>query len=183
MRFEEKKGIVEEYRSHENRPDLAGEYRLGDLGQSILLLLFLIVWILDSFILRFSTFPAEQIPLWQRLIPSAILLVLSGYLAMDGMRRVFGEVRETLVVIQEGTFRTIRHPIYLGCILFYVALCIITLSVASAGVTVIIIVFYGYLARYEERLLLARLGQAYQIYRDKVPRWIPRLFSVRKKVI
>ena len=40
-----------------------GEHPLGDAGQLLLLALFLLIWIVDSFILHYSTFLAAQIPL------------------------------------------------------------------------------------------------------------------------
>ena len=40
-----------------------GEHPLGDAGQLILFGLFLVIWILDSFILHHSTFLADLIPL------------------------------------------------------------------------------------------------------------------------
>jgi hypothetical protein len=44
-----------------------GEHPLGDTGQLILFGLFLVIWILDSFILQRSTFLANTIPLAIRL--------------------------------------------------------------------------------------------------------------------
>jgi len=41
-------------KTHENREDLVGEHMLSDLGQIILLLIFLIVWIADSFFVHYS---------------------------------------------------------------------------------------------------------------------------------
>ena len=38
------------FKRHENRKDLARENVLGDLGQVILLAIFLVVWITDSFL-------------------------------------------------------------------------------------------------------------------------------------
>ena len=40
-----------------------GEHPLGDAGQLILFGLFLVIWILDSFILQRSIFLADHIPL------------------------------------------------------------------------------------------------------------------------
>jgi len=39
-----------------HRDDLAGEHRLGDAGQLILFLVFMAVWITDSFFLNIRAF-------------------------------------------------------------------------------------------------------------------------------
>jgi len=43
-------------KKHANNPELTGEHAWGDAGQIILFLIFLLVWIADSFfwIIRFS---------------------------------------------------------------------------------------------------------------------------------
>lgn len=159
---------------HEHREDLAGEHHFGDLGQLILLIVFLLVWIVDSFVLRFSTFAAHYISIYIRLPVGILLLLVAGYLAQQGMKIVFGEERTAPVVIRKGVFNLVRHPVYLGCILFYVALVVFTLSMFAALVCFIIIVFYHGIARYEEKLLLLKFGNTYRDYMKAVPMWVPR---------
>jgi len=36
-------------------------------------------------------------------------------------------------------------------------------------------IFLHFISRYEERLLLSRFGEAYELYMQDVPMWIPRL--------
>jgi protein-S-isoprenylcysteine O-methyltransferase Ste14 len=162
-------------RRHNHREDLAGEHPFGDAGQVILLITFLVVWIVDSFVLRLSTFTVQYVSLLLRLPLGIVCLLGAGYLAQQGMKVVFGEERTESQVISKGVFRLVRHPVYLGCILFYLALVILTLSIFSAVICITIIVFYHYIAKYEERLLLSRFGTEYEQYRDSVPMWIPRL--------
>ena len=42
-------------KNHQNREDIIGEHHLTDIGQIICAIVFLTVWILDSFIFKFST--------------------------------------------------------------------------------------------------------------------------------
>jgi len=160
---------------HKNRDDLAGEHRFGDAGQLILLITFLAVWALDSFILRYSIFAAQYISLYIRIITGVAFLTMSLFLDRKGMRIVFGERREKPAVITKGVFGRVRHPLYLGCILFYVGLLSLTLSACSAVIFVIIIVFYHFIAKYEETLLVSKFGKEYEQYMQSVPMWIPRL--------
>ena len=39
------------------------------------------------------------------------------------------------------------------------------------------VLFLHHISRYEERLLLARFGEAYAQYMEEVPMWIPRLWQ------
>ena len=160
---------------HSHRVDLVGEHPFGDTGQLILLLVFLAVWVMDSFILRFSTFGAEYVSLIVRLPLGILVLIVAGYLALQGMKVVFGEERSEPMVIKEGVFNFVRHPVYLGCILFYIALAIFSLSLSASVICITIVVFYHYIAKYEEKLLLLKFGSEYEKYMKSVPMWIPRL--------
>jgi len=82
-----------------------------------LLILFLAVWALDSFLLGASTQPAEFVPLALRL-PIAGALIYLGLLFMKRSRDVYSLV---------------RHPMYLGILLLYLGLASSTLSMISLG--------------------------------------------------
>lgn len=162
-------------RGHENRDDLAGEHPFGDMGQLILFVVFLVVWVSDSFVLHISVFLGRYVSLLLRIPVGVAFIGAAAYLAREGVRIVFGEVRADPSVITAGVFGRIRHPVYLGCILFYVGLVVFTLSVLSAIICAIIIVFYHYISKHEERLLLDRFGKDYEQYMRSVPMWIPRI--------
>ena len=166
---------MEAQRRHDDRDDLAGEHPMGDMGQLLLLVVFLIVWVFDSFILRISVFLARDVSLLIRIPLGLAFIGAAAYFAREGMRSVFGEVRAEPAVITAGIFGRVRHPIYLGCILFYVGLVIFTLSIISSVICAIIIGFYHYISRYEERKLLNKFGQEYERYMKSVPMWIPRI--------
>jgi len=170
-------GKARHHRQHAGREDLTGEHRLGDTVQLILLLIFLAVWILDSFVLGFSTFLAESVPWFVRLAAGVILLSFTFYLERSGLRTVFGKPQETPHVITRGAFSVIRHPIYLGVILSYAGMICLTLSIASAALLVIIVAFYRYISRYEEKLLTQRFGDEYRDYMRKVPMLFPIRFN------
>ena len=164
-------------KTHENREDLVGEHTVGDMGQVILILIFLAIWLADSFFLHYSTFLSNYISLWIRIPVAAIILVMAGILARKGMKIVFGEIREKPVVIRKGVFNLVRHPIYLGAILLYLGLIILTLSLATTLVWIIIILFYHFISRHEEKLLVEEFGRDYEDYMREVPMWIPRFFG------
>lgn len=162
---------------HNNREDLAGEHPYGDAGQIIALIIFLTIWILDSFFYRYSTFLADRLPLYIRVIPAAVSFGISGFLARSGLRVVFREVRDPPRVINTGVFSYSRHPIYLAALLLYLGFSLTTLSLISLAFLVVIFVFYDYLATFEEKQLEGKFGPEYLSYKEKTPKWLPRLRS------
>ena len=148
------------------------EHPLGDAGQLILFGLFLVIWILDSFILHRSTFLADKIPLVIRLIILGTALALSFYLFKSSHVVVSGDQRGT-EVLSTGAFRYVRHPLYLGSILIYFGLMVSTASLFCLALLVLIALFYNYIADYEEKLLEVKWGQDYIAYKKKTGKWIP----------
>jgi protein-S-isoprenylcysteine O-methyltransferase Ste14 len=151
-----------------------GEHPAGDAGQAILLGLFAAVWAADSFFLRVSTALAAHVPLAVRVSAAALVMAIALYLVRAGHAVMHHGARRRAVVTS-GAFRYVRHPIYLGSLLFYLALSLATLSLLSCALLVGIFLFYDYIARYEERVLVDRFGEEYRLYRDRTGRWVPRL--------
>lgn len=166
---------------HGDRNDLIGEHAFGDLGQLILLAIFLIIWISDSFFLEYSTISLDTIPNIIRMIIGFPILIISGILAKYGLGIVFGEVRAKPEIIEKGVFKIVRHPIYLGSILLYLGLTLLTCSIASAILWIIIVIFYYYISKYEEKLLLKKFGADYKSYMERVSMLIPMKFKKRKQ--
>ena len=167
-------------KKHDSHPHLTGEYRWGDLGQLILLVLFLGIWITDSFLFHYSTFLRDSIPDWIRIGLAGLVLITAWILARSGMRAVFGTSRETPGVIREGAFKFVRHPIYTGALLFYLGATLITLSIAAALFWLVILVFYILIARYEEKILTEEFGEDYSNYKSQVGMLFPKPGSGKK---
>jgi len=166
-----------QHRSHAD--DAGDEHPLGHLGQFVCLAAFLAVWGLDSFVLRFSTFPAASVPLSLRLAAAGLILVLAVYFSLKGHVVVQGGPDRPGRPVRDGAFARVRNPIYLGSLLFYIGLSISTLSLLALAVFEGIFLFYNYIASHEERRLVQIYGDAYRDYRRKVPKWIPRLRPAR----
>ncbi len=166
-------------KDHHNREHLTGEHALGDLGQIALLVIFIIAWALDSFVLHYSTFCARYISLYVRIPVALLILFYGGYCTKKGHDIVFGEAGEVPHVFRTGVFGIVRHPLYLGTLLFYLSLITLTLSLIAKTLWIVIIVFYYYIARHEEKLLVHRFGSAYEDYLREVPMFIPRITKRR----
>ncbi len=151
-----------------------GEHPYGDAGQLILLGLFLVVWAGDSFFLHKSTFVSDYVPLSIRLVILGLALIIGVYLFKSGHVVVSHEERPTSVV-STGAFRFVRHPLYLGAILFYLGLAVSTASLFPLLLLVVIFLFYNYIAGYEERLMEIRFGEDYVSYKNRTGNWAPRI--------
>ena len=149
-----------------------GEHPFGDVGQLILLALFLIVWIVDSFFLRASTFLSNHIPLSIRLVFLGLALATAAYLSMSGHDSICREERGKKVV-SSGAFRYVRHPLYSACLLFYLGLAVSTASIFPLVLSVVIFFSYNYLASFEEKLLDEKFGEEYNKYKRRTGKWVP----------
>jgi protein-S-isoprenylcysteine O-methyltransferase Ste14 len=157
------------------RDDLGREYPYGDVGQLIAFILFLLIWIIDSFIFRLSTILADYLPLYLQLILAATFFALAGFLVRSTHVVLFKEMRNPPQVISTGVFSRVRHPMYLGVILFYLGLFFTTLSLLSLVFLVVIFLFYDHIASFEEKQLEQKFGKEYIDYKEKTPKWLPRL--------
>lgn len=150
-----------------------GEHPFGDAGQLISLAAYLTVWVTDSFFLRASTSLSEYVPRYLSLPVSglcflaAILLAKSGHVVVAHVHRPEG-------LVTTGAFRYVRHPLYLASLLAYLGLTVSTASLFSLVLLAGILVFYNYIASYEETLLEARFGEEYRDYRVRTGKWAPR---------
>lgn len=160
-------------KSPRQRDDLVGEYVYGDIGQLIFLVIFLMAWIADSFIFRYSTFLTQYLSNFIRVPIALVIFIMAGLLAGAGLNTVFGKKREEPQIITTGVFSFVRHPIYLASILFYLGFIVLSLSLLSILVWILIIIFYYIISRYEEKLLINAFGSAYREYMRKVPMFLP----------
>lgn len=165
-------------KKHKDRPDLTGEHPFGDLGQLIFLIIFLLVWIADIFIFKFNESEFINIPGWIKFPVGISILVLGFYLAKKSMKMVFGTKKDHPEIINNNIYEKVRHPMYLGSLLFYLGVTILMCSFPLLITFMIIFIFYNFIARYEEKLLIKQFGNDYIQYKKRVRRWIPKLLNM-----
>ena len=140
----------------------------------------MIVWVGDSFFLRVSTFPSSHLPLYVRLMIMILAMMDAAYLVKSG-HGVVSHVHHPPGVVSAGAYRYVRHPLYLGSLLFYFGLSVSTASLFSFGLLVVIFFFYDYIASYEERLLEGKYGEDYLHYKKTTGKWLPKVWPIRTK--
>lgn len=146
---------------------LGEEHPESDRVQLILLVILIIVWIVDSFLLRWGTI--IQVPLFVRMGLSIVFLGVGVYFIQRSHKLVI-EANESGLV-DWGVYSISRHPMYLGSMLFELGIVISTLSIPALIVWVIIFFAYNLFAAYEENSLLEVIGDEYRQYQRKVRRW------------
>ena len=164
-------------KSHEHRSDLAGEHRWGDIGQSILLVVFIIGMVADVFVFHFSSFVQDPVPWYIPVIVFLPIFLLAGYFAQKAHKKIFQEERKELVVIKSDVYSQLRHPMYFGSILLFLSFVVLSLSLVALGIFIVIVCFYYFLCWYEEKVLVEKLGKEYEEYMKQVPMLFPKLRS------
>ena len=156
-----------------------------DKGNSILVLLAFWLAAASAWILGFY-FPVLALPgPYYIYITAGSLLVLSGMAvrrwSMSSMGVLFTHflsVRENHKVVESGPYRYVRHPSYLGGLLFSAGLGVAIGNLASIAV-LIALPFVAYALRMdmEENMLAKNLGRPYLDYKRRVKqRILPMLW-------
>jgi protein-S-isoprenylcysteine O-methyltransferase Ste14 len=150
-----------------------GEHPYGDAGQLVMLTIFAVVWVTDSFFLHATTFLSSHVPNYICNIIMILLVALALWLFFSSRVVIRGERPSELVTSR--AFRYVRHPLYLAAMFGYLAAAISSLSLASLALLVPIFIFYNYIATYEERLLEIKFGERYKAYEKRTGKWLPRI--------
>lgn len=124
-------------------------------------------------------FARVPLPIWVRIV--GILIALVAFLLIRWGDITLGEnisftveVRRNHRLVTEGPYRFVRHPIYLGALLFFLGLGWMTAN-WLAGILLVggwIIIMSGRIPR-EESLLLEKFGDEYRRYQAQTGRLLP----------
>jgi protein-S-isoprenylcysteine O-methyltransferase Ste14 len=139
-----------------------------------MILLFLVVWAVDSFLLNRTTFLASSIPLSVRVLLGISLVGAGGYLGWSAHESLFGDESGSKRLLDSGVFGICRHPLYLGVVVSLLGLSVTTLSLASMAVLTVFFLLYDRFASFEETKLLQAFGEEYREYQRRVPKWFLR---------
>ena len=164
----------------EERHGLGSEHPLCDKIQLIMLILFLVVWGIDSlsfFIFRYSTVLVAVISFPALLLPSFASLGFGLYLVAKSHKAVFGEAHDQPKLLDSGVYSWVRHPMYLGILMCCLAFFFVSPSLLSIGILLVFFILYDKMTTCEEKSLTQILGEDYIAYKKRVPKWFPKLFS------
>jgi len=160
------------------RHGLGSEHPLCDRIQLIFIILFFVVWGIDSlsfFIFGYSTVILNAFSFPALPVGTVLFFCLSLYLVSKAHRAVFEEDCDQPKLIDSGVYAFVRHPMYLGTLLFCLSFLFISVSLLSIVIWIIFFIFYDRMATYEEESLIQILGEEYLAYQKRVSKWLPRL--------
>ena len=157
---------------------LGSEHPLCDTIQLIFLLLFFIIWgidILCHYIFGFSTITVGIFSFPLLILPALIFFTLSIYLVTKSHNVIFGESNTHQKFIDAGVYSWVRHPMYLGILLFCLGFLFLMVSLLSIVIWIAFFIIYNRMATYEEKELIKILGNEYLSYQNRVSKWLPRI--------
>jgi len=160
----------------EIRKGLGSEHAYCDSVQLAMLILFFVIWGIDTlsyFVFSVSTVLVVLTSLPLFLLPAILSLGFGIYLALKSHEAVFSETTPKL--IDSGVYSWVRHPMYLGTLMFCLGFLFVSISLLSLGVWIGFFIFYDRMVTYEEKDLIHILGEEYITYQKRVPKWFPRL--------
>lgn len=107
---------------------------------------------------------------WAFYIPAAIL-VISSFIHLIRSGKPESGWEHSTMFIEDGIFRIVRHPLYLGSALFSVGLMLLIQSIPSALLGIVAIICFGVASKKEDAHNIGKFGDRYKRYIDKVPMW------------
>ncbi len=131
---------------------------------------FFVVWGLDSFIFKISTFLSEYIH-WIILLIASIALIVIGF-AISGIAHEMKFHKKLPGVINTGVYGFSRHPMYLGYMIAYIGAFVGTLSLLSLAPLAYIMITNQMMANFEEKKMIETFGNEYVDYQKQVPKWL-----------
>jgi protein-S-isoprenylcysteine O-methyltransferase Ste14 len=101
------------------------------------------------------------------------VLALAGASRLGGELRAHPEPSAEAVLRTDGPYASVRHPIYVGLLLGAGGVALLRARPEPLLAVVLLAGLLNVKATFEERLLLARFGAAYETYAAQVPRFVP----------
>jgi protein-S-isoprenylcysteine O-methyltransferase Ste14 len=161
-----------------NDSKLSGPEREAPYTHLVLILtpiLFVLIWVLDSFVFHWTTFLNRFVPSLIQIPIFAVILLLGLFLIFISHKTLFHDEEPPKGLLTSGIFQYSRNPMYLGILFLYLSMIILSISLISIVLFIIIALIYNEMIKFEEKILEDLFGEAYKEYKQKVGRWIPKI--------
>ena len=100
-------------------------------------------------------------------------LVLTTHRTLGAQYSAKQEIQKEHVLISEGIYNQIRHPMYTSFITFSLAVAIISSNLLLIIFAIIVVIPFPWMARKEEEMLIEQFGQDYTEYMERTGRFFP----------
>lgn len=101
------------------------------------------------------------------------LIALIAILQLNKNLSPFPTPKEKAVLLENGLYKFVRHPIYSGLLLLFYGYGIYVDSIYKLLISSLLLVLFYFKTNYEERLLEFKF-QDYSLYKQKVGRFFPK---------
>jgi len=166
--------------STQHKPGIGYEHPYSHHIQIGSIVVFFLVWLIDTFLLEFALDIRNLIPFIIRLILFVIVCIVSYLLIKSSHKKIFLPSDKKSQLVTDGVYSYVRHPMYLSIIVLFFAFILLSISFLSLISWVIAVVLFDRMMKFEEAELLKILGNEYQNYMNQVHRWIPRIFFLKR---
>lgn len=102
------------------------------------------------------------------------LIALIAILQLNKNLSPFPTPKEKAVLLENGLYKFVRHPIYSGLLLLFYGYGIYVDSIYKLLISSLLLVLFYFKTNYEERLLELKF-QDYSLYKQKVGRFFPKI--------
>ncbi len=149
----------------------------GHIYHAVIPIVFILIWFLDSNILKISTILNDFVPFIIRLILFISVLCIALIFIELSHRILFKSHKPPDSLITNGILGYVRNPMYSGILLIYVAFIFLSISLISIAFFILVFLVYNWMANFEENILENMFGDEYIQYKKRVRKWIPNPFK------
>ena len=156
------------------------EYPRAHLYHSLLPIIFIIVWIIDTLFLSLTVWLNYFVPLVLRIVLFVLVFGLALVFIQLSHNVLFKDNKPSDILLIKGILKRTRNPMYFGILLVYLSFILLSPSVICIILFIGIILLYDKMVNFEEDILEEMFGQEYLDYKKKVPKWIPKIGKVNE---
>jgi protein-S-isoprenylcysteine O-methyltransferase Ste14 len=104
----------------------------------------------------------------------SFVFIGGGFWLLAVSWRVLYEAQRARRLATTGPYARVRHPQYIGFVLIMTGFLFQWPTIVTLAMYPVLVFMYARLSKREEAEMLAQFGDAYRLYRDTVPAFIPK---------
>jgi protein-S-isoprenylcysteine O-methyltransferase Ste14 len=105
-----------------------------------------------------------------------LIISISAHLTINTNYSWTLEIREGHTLVENGLYKYVRHPIYLGTFIRVIAIPIYSSSLAGFLISLLSLPLLNYRISIEERMLVEEFGEEYKQYRERTWKIFPYIY-------
>jgi protein-S-isoprenylcysteine O-methyltransferase Ste14 len=106
----------------------------------------------------------------------SLIIRISAHMTINTNYSWTLEIREGHTLVENGFYKYVRHPIYLGTIIGVISIPIYTSSITGFLISLLSIPLFAYRIRLEERMLVEEFGEEYKQYQERTWKLFPFIY-------